>query len=63
MPPIIPREHNPLLPVPVSYYTPMNDIIVNPILHRRSIFTAVRDSHPQECLNRYIHYDPRRERS
>ena len=39
------------------------DVSVNPIIHRTLIFSAVRETHPQECHDRYVHYDPRHARS
>ena len=34
------------------------NILINPTLHRTLIFSAVKESHPEECSNRYVHYDP-----
>ena len=41
----------------------ISEIIVNPLSYRSEIFTAVRLSHREETLGRYVHYDTRRDNS
>ena len=54
-------------PQPLSSLRHLSDtvttVLINPIDFRSIIFRAVKETHPEECRNRAIHYDTHRYRS
>ena len=36
------------------------EVLINPVEFRRIIFCAVKNTHPVECQEKYVHFDPRK---